>query len=158
MTTEAPYYETAAGRWLLRITPPLARRIRDKLGVDLFAIALPPPQNPFVRMADSPYLLCDVLWEICGPLAGERSLARDAWEEDLWPAIDAATEALLAGVIASFPEKKRAGLTKLVAAQTAAIDRVIERMSPKMDAIIDAAVDEAIASGLPSTRIPSPSG
>jgi hypothetical protein len=159
MTDSAtPHFETQSGRWPLAITPPISRRIRDKFGVDLFAVTAPAASNPFVRLSEEPLLLADVLWDICQPLAAERGLDRDAFETEVWTAIDAVVSALLAGVVASFPEKKRAGLTKMIAAQDAALDRILAALTPKLDALIDAAVEDAVANAMPnpSTRTNSP--
>jgi len=131
-------------RWPLRITPPVARRLRDELGIDLLAVTAPPEQNPFVRLSNDQYLLSDVLWSLAQPLAEARQITREAFEDSVWPVVDQAVEALLDAVVASFPEKKRAGLRKLIDAQNAALDRVMERMTPEIDRLVDAAVDEAI--------------
>lgn len=146
-------------RWPLRITPPVARRIRDELGIDLLAVTSPPESNPFVLLANDQYLLSDVLWALAQPLAETRQISRDAYENAVWPVIDTAVETLLEAVVASFPEKKRAGLRKLIDAQNAALDRVMERMTPEIDRLIDAAVDEVMQSAnwAPSTRTNSPS-
>ena len=159
MTTATPSFECAGHVWPLRVTPPLARRIRDEIGIDLYAVTAAPAANPFVRMADDPYLLSEVLWSICKPLAQQRAIDRDTFETALWESVDAASEALLAGVVASFPEKKREALQKLLVAQTAAMNRVIERLGPKMDELLDAAIDELVESAVrksPSTRTNSP--
>ena len=142
--TATPFFEAGGQRWPLRITPPLARKVRDRCGLDLFAVTAPAAVNPFVRLSEEPMLLADVLWEICQPLAAERGVTKDQFEEAAWPAIDSAVEALLAAVVASFPEKKRAGLTKMIAAQNAALDRVMEKLTPELDSLIDAAVDAAV--------------
>jgi hypothetical protein len=155
--TETPFFQTASQRWPLRITPPVARRVRDTIGLDLFAVTAPAASNPFVRLSEDPLLLADVLWSVCKPLAEERGIDRETFEEEAWPVIDAAVEALLAAVVASFPEKKRAGLTKMIAAQNAALDRVLAKLTPQLDQLIDAAVDDAVAKLSQSTRTSSPS-
>lgn len=152
MTAETPSFTAGNHRWPLRITPPTARRIRDQMGIDLFAVSAPPDRNPFFRLAEDPLLLADVLWQILQPLAAERGLDRDAFEDVVWPHIDDAVTTLLDAVIASFPEKKRAGLRRLIDAQNAALDKVLERMTPNLDKLIDTAVDEAVAAAGLSTH------
>lgn len=158
MTT--PSFTAGGQTWPIRITPPLARRVRDEIGIDLYAITAAPAANPFVRMADDPYVLADVMWAVCGQLAQQRGMDRDTFEADLWDSIDSATEALLAGVVASYPQKKREALKKLLEAQTTALNRVIDRLGPQMDQIIESAIDdlvaEAVAKSSPSARTSSP--
>jgi hypothetical protein len=160
-TTAVPtpaFVDNVGNRWPLRITPPVARRIRDTLGLDLLAVTETPERNPFVRLSNDQYLLADVLWALVQPLAAERQIDREQFEEATWPQIDSVVETLLAAVVASFPEKKRAGLRKLIDAQNAALDRVMEKMTPEIDRLIDAAVDEAIENARQSTRTTSPPG
>jgi len=150
-----PFFTAGGHNWPLRITPPVARKIRDELGVDLFAVTDPPATNPFVRLSGDMYLLSDVLWQLCSKLAAERNIDREQFESDLWDAIDGASDTLLEAVIQSFPEKKRAGLVKLLAAQNDALDRVVAKLAPKMDQVIDAALDEIVAAATQSTRTDS---
>lgn len=154
MTT--PTFYAANQLWPLRITPPVARRVRDATGIDLYAISSPPSTNPFFRLAEQPLLLADVLWTICQPQAEMRGLTRDEFEESIWPEIDSATAKLIEGVIAAFPEQKKRGLRKLVDAQNAALEKVLEKLEPKIDDLIDQAAEDAAAGILESTRTSSP--
>jgi hypothetical protein len=155
---ETPYFTTPDGqRWPIRVTPPLARRVRDTLGLDLFAVTAKGPANPFARLADDQLLLADVLWSILQPLADERQIGREAFETQVWEVLDDASKTLLAGVVESFPEQKRRALKALIAAQDAALDRVLGRLTPQIDALIDAAVEDAVADATKQlTRTPSP--
>lgn len=155
-----PSFDACGHRWPMRITPSRARAIRDELGVDLYAVTAPPDANPFTKLAGDMFLLSDVLWALCKQSAAERGIDRLTFEDGIWDSIDDAVAALLSGVIESFPEKKRAGLRRLIAAQNAALDRVVEKLGPKMDQVIDAALDEIVNAAAtrpdPSTPTSSP--
>lgn len=154
---ETPHYTTPDGhRWPFRITVTNARRIRETLGVDLLAVTAPPADNPFTKLANDLYLLADVLWSLQHDLAESRGIDHDTFIDQTWAVLDSATEALLAGVIDSFPEAKRRGLKALAAAQQNALGKVLERLTPRLDALVDAAVEDAVAHIRPPTRTNSP--
>ena len=131
--TATPFFEAGGQRWPLRITPPLARKIRDKIGLDLFDVDSPASTNPIVRLVEKPMLLADVLWEICQPLAAERGISREQLEEAAWSDVDAVADAIVAGVLSGFPEKKRERMRKLFAAISAAADAVVESVASRIE-------------------------
>lgn len=141
-------FTDAAGReWSLVITIGTIRRVRELAGVDLMQIA---NGDLLQRLAD-PVLLADVLWAICKPQADAKGVAPDAFAEGLLgDAIEAATKAFLAEVIAFFPSQTRALLQRVLDAaetqQTAIIAVASARMDSMMKTIHGASSPSAPAS------------
>jgi len=145
-----PAFTVDGQEFVLRVTVPRARRIKERLNVDLLDVATQGAENPFVAMADNPELFGDVLWELC-----EERAAGLGWDQDKFldgfdgPTIDAAADALITATIAAFPKKKRVVLEAIQNAQEDALDRVTEKLTGGLiadvvNAEVDAAVEKAI--------------
>lgn len=150
-----PKFVDAQGEsWPVEITLPDVRRVRTALDLDLLDLS----QEIFSKLLDDPELAIDVLSVVLTPLIRERGLDADGFARRLvGDPLDAATDALLEGLIGFFPSRRRAMLTAaltktrewMAKTKTHAMETI---HSPKMDLVLeqmmkmaDAEVDQALA-------------
>lgn len=155
---------TAGGRaYTVAITIPTLRRVRDLAGVDLMEILNGGEGDLLKRLERDPVLLADALYALVKPQADEAKVTDEQFGEQLGPAIEDATKALVEAMVAFCPNpRKRAALgevhRKAEAAQERALDLLETRInSPEFDREIDAALGLATTPGPPSGAAPGSS-
>ena len=92
--------------WTVQVTTATLKRVKSLLGLDLGRMAA--DGSLYKALADDPIMLCDLLYAICRPEADERKLSDEDFGRGLaGDAIDAATTALMEGLIDFFPKGRR---------------------------------------------------
>ena len=103
----AEFRDNEGRTWLVTVTTTTLKRVKSLLNVDLGKMAT--DGSLYKVLADDPILLCDLLYAICKPEADERKLSDEDFGRGLaGDAIDAATTALMEGLIDFFPKGRRA--------------------------------------------------
>lgn len=108
-----PKFTDADGReWLVDLTLPDVRRVKKELDVDL----LDEQRDVYVRLIDSTETLVDVISVLLTDQIKERQLDAVGFAKALRTeaVLDAATEALLEGIVAFSPRRRRAALQSLL--------------------------------------------
>ncbi len=118
--------------WLVRVDVTSIRNVRENCnGLDLGSLSN--IAETFVRMADDPELLCNVLYVVCEKQATERNITDgDFGHLLLGDVIENATMALEVAITDFFPQKKRLLLQRLREkvdrVQAAGLDLVTEKL------------------------------
>lgn len=131
--------------WVIEINVTTLKRIRDLAGVDLLEAIEGDVLERLIRRPDE---LAAVLYAACQPAADTAGVTPENFGEGLaGDAIDAATEALLADLVAFFPRARRAVIDKAVAkvrhleAMTYnAAERALD--SPELEALLAAELSD----------------
>ena len=110
------FRDTLGRVWVIEVTTRTLKRVRDETGV-LLTDLVDPERAAEVGLARDPVLLCEVLWSLVSRDADRRGIS----EEDFWDAIsddavDKATDALIWGIVAFFPNPRREIMTKVLRA------------------------------------------
>ncbi|MCG3179663.1 MAG: hypothetical protein BIFFINMI_02004 [Phycisphaerae bacterium] len=102
------FTDTAGRSWDIVVNVDTIKRVRDLLGVNLLGIV--EPGNDLVdRLAEDVILVCDILFAVVKPQAGERNVSDADFGKALsGDVIDTATTALLEELIDFFPSRRRA--------------------------------------------------
>ena len=129
--------------WDVAVNVAVLRRVRSRLGVDLMGLGTtdpPPGPDPgapggdclLARLVKDPALLCDVIYVVCqeqaeaGKISDEQFGARMAGD-----AIEAATRALLEGIVNFFPSRRdRERIKRAIAA----LWTIVETVQDELDA------------------------
>ena len=102
----AEFRDNEGRSWTIQVTTTTLKRVKSLLGFDLGKMAA--DGSLYKVLADDPILLCDLLYAICKPQADERKLSDEDFGRGLaGDAIDAATTALMEGLIDFFPKGRR---------------------------------------------------
>ena len=102
----AEFRDNEGRTWLVQVTTTTLKRVKSLLNMDLGKMAV--DGSLYKVLADDPILLCDLLYAICKPEADERKLSDEDFGRGLaGDAIDAATTALMEGLIDFFPKGRR---------------------------------------------------
>ena len=102
----AEFRDNEGRSWVIQVTTTTLKRVKSLLGVDLGKMAT--DGSLYKVLAEDPILLCDLLYAICKPQADERKLSDEDFGRGLaGDAIDAATTALMEGLIDFFPKGRR---------------------------------------------------
>jgi len=102
----AEFRDNEGRTWLVTVTTTTLKRVKSLLGVDLGKMAA--DGSLYQVLADDPILLCDLLYAICRPEADAREIKDEDFGRGLaGDAIDAATTALMEGLIDFFPKGRR---------------------------------------------------
>jgi hypothetical protein len=157
-----PTFTDTTGRvWTIAITVDTVRRVRNTTNVDLLDVA---GGTLIERLVSDPVLLCDVLFAVIRPEAEAKQISDGDFGRALaGDVIDAATTALLEGLVSFFPSPKRRVLTKVLeklnAWQREALAAAELRLdSPELAAAVQAAFNApppGISSG-DSPALPEP--
>lgn len=157
-----------AGRvWTVAITIAAVKRVRSLAGVDLLSSQSGEEGGgPIQRLMADPVLLCDVLFAVIQPEAAARNVSDEDFGRSLaGDALEAATVALLDGLVDFFPPGQRAVLAKAIDRIRQAQRQVLTAISGRLDEVrIEPLVEAAVArldpstSGPPSTSSPASSG
>jgi hypothetical protein len=154
-----PTFTDTTGRvWTISITVDTVRRVRNTTNIDLLEVA----GGPLIeRLVSDPVLLCDVLFAVLRPEAEAKGVTDADFGRALaGDAIDAATSALLEGLVAFFPTPKRRVLAKALEKLTAWQREALTAAEAKLDSPeLAAAVQAALAAppGISSGGSPEPS-
>jgi len=137
----AEFRDNEGRPWTIQVTTTTLKRVKSLLGFDLGKMAA--DGSLYKVLADDPILLCDLLYAICKPQADERKLSDEDFGRGLaGDAIDAATTALMEGLIDFFPkgrrELHRKALAKFRTLETKAIQNAEDRIdSDELDRELD---------------------
>jgi hypothetical protein len=108
----AQFKDRAGSNWTIAIDAPTIRDIRSECQIDLAAL----DGKTFEKLADDPVLLVDVLWVLCREQAKTLSITSEQFGRLLvGDAIEAATDAMLAGIADFFPQRKSQLVTAMAA-------------------------------------------
>ena len=102
----AEFRDNEGRTWLVQVTTTTLKRVKSLLDVDLGKMAA--DGSLYKVLAEDPILLCDLLYAICKPEADARNIKDEDFGRGLaGDAIDAATTALMEGLIDFFPKGRR---------------------------------------------------
>ena len=106
------FTDNAGRSWDISVTVDAVKRVRSLLDVDLMEAAA---GKLIQQLADSPVLLCDVIYCIVKPQADERNISDEEFGRAMaGDAIDQATSAFLEDLVNFFPSRKREMLQKVL--------------------------------------------
>lgn len=149
-------FKDSEGReWRVAVTVTAVKRVRDIAGVDLLGVA---DGKLLEDLINDPVKLVDTVYALCEPQAQERGVSDAQFGEAMaGEAIDAATEALLEGLVGFFPNPKRralrAAMDKLAAMQNRIADAVVAKIeSGALEAMLE---EELRTVGASSTGSPA---
>jgi hypothetical protein len=154
-----PTFTDTTGRvWTVTITVDTVRRVRNTTNVDLLDVA---GGTLIERLVSDPVLLCDVLFAVIRPEAEAKQVSDADFGRALaGDAIDAATTALLEGLVSFFPSPKRRVLSKALDKLNAWQAEALAAAEAKLDSPeLAAAVQAAFAApppGISSGDSPEP--
>ena len=144
-----PTFTDTTGRvWTIAITVDTVRRVRNTTNVDLLDVA---GGTLIERLVSDPVLLCDVLFAVIRPEAEAKQVSDGDFGRALaGDVIDAATNALLEGLVGFFPSPKRRVLTKALEKLNAWQREALAAAEAKLDSPeLAAAVQAAFAAPPP---------
>jgi len=164
------FTDTRERRWEIDVTVGTIRRVKNLTDVDL-TDAL--KGTLFQRLAGDVILLVDVLYAVVKPQCDAQGVTDEQFGEALGgDVLDAATKALLEGIVDFFPSERRAvlakALQKLEALQTTAtqkasdlldsgaLDRLMQQELERLDAETQTLLRSATSS--PGTSVSTPPG
>lgn len=155
METRKNCFVDLSGReWEVVITVGIIRKVRQVLSIDLadafdFDTAGKPKTDVLKNIAEDPVLLIDVLYCICEEQAKARSVSDVAFGElfSTGELIEAATNALLQGLLQFLPPAKRLAMEKILQIANRNMQRMQEETrkaleNPQVQAEIDKAWSE----------------
>ena len=141
-----PDFKDASGNaWNIRIDYDTAKRVRDLAHVNLLAV----DEDLFTRLAD-PFCLVETLYAICKPQADHLEMTAAKFGQGFnGESIEAATEALIDGIIDFFPPRRRAVLTELRRATNKVMEKKLvaaeaATANGDLEAAIERAIDESL--------------
>ena len=152
--------------WVIALDLRTMRRVRDVLDVDLLKL----DQALIEKLTGDIYTLVDVLWLVCEEQADKRHVDDQKFGELLsdGDVIEAASTALLEGIVDFFPEARRVpmrrALVKIAEIQDRAgqcfaerlndgrVDELITKLLEEAETQIDDALDRAIAELIPGEK------
>lgn len=106
------FIDASGNAWQVRIDVSTIKRVRDKYGIDLSKVMS--SQVELSRLADDVVLLVDVLFAVVSPQAESRGISEEGFAHLLLgDTIEAATNALMEGIIDFFPQSRRILLRQL---------------------------------------------
>ena len=106
------FTDNAGRSWNISVTVDAVKRVRSLLDVDLTEAA---SGKLIHQLADSPILLCDVIYCIVKPQADEKEITDEDFGKAMaGDAIDQATTAFLEDLVNFFPSRKREMLAKVL--------------------------------------------
>lgn len=146
MTTT--FTDAIGRRWNIRITIPLARKVREATAVDLIRI-LDDPDVLERRIAD-PIDLGEILWHLVQPAAEDAGVDQEGFEAALFgDAIPEATECLLNALIEFLPPNRGSALRKILDRVVAAEAEAERRL---MQIVADGTLDQRITEVLTKAK------
>lgn len=142
-----PCFADSEGRsWDVVINVATARRLKNKIGLDLYEL-IEDKMKGLGELLANPIKLCDALWVIVQPQAGDGVTDEQFGESLLGDSLERASTAFLDAMIDFFPDPQtRKSLRDVIAKGKAVKDRLVERANSEIQAFdIDAVVDQIIA-------------
>lgn len=105
------FLDTEGRAWSVVVNPTTAKRVRERLGVNLFNVF----SHELERVFSDTFLLIDVLFVLIEQQAQDASVSADEFGEAMdGDAIEAGAEALLDAVAESFPTTKRQAFRRII--------------------------------------------
>lgn len=151
-----PSFKDNAGReWLVTLNVAQAKRLREKLAIDLNDAL---GGDLCERLADDAELLCNALFVLVEKQALEKQVTDEQFGEGLaGDAIGAATDCLLEAIVSFFPPQRRALLararSKINEQRTAAIQRAEKLLdSPELQTALAERLDREEAKAIERIR------
>lgn len=121
------FKDTEGREWIVAVNVDAIKRVRTLVDVDLLGAA---DGSLFRRLAGDPIVLVDVLFALCKPDADTRQVTDEQFGQAMGgDALDDATHALTAALVAFFPRSQRKLLGKIVA--------MADQIQTKRQALID---------------------
>lgn len=133
--------------WSVEVNAYTVEKVKADVGVDLYEVVSDTGRDVFSRLADDPPKLVAVLHVLCEEQIEKRGTTPQQWARVLGSgdALDAATEALINGVINFSRPSRRAVLEKMLDKMRLVETRVVQRAESKLDSEeIDALIDKAL--------------
>lgn len=125
------FVDTAGRVWVVEINVATIKRVRRLTEVNLLEVV---EGELIERLSRDPVLLCDVLYAVCQPQADRESVSDEAFGAGLaGDCLSDATAALLAGLVAFFPEPRRRLLAKAAAKYSAVEARLLAMVEAKIE-------------------------
>ena len=149
------FTDNAGRSWTVAVNVDAVKRVKSLLGVDLLEAV---EGKLIERLASDPVLLCDVLYVLCKPQADQHNVTDEEFGRSMsGDAIEAATAAMLEGLVDFFPSRRRALLAKAVGKFRTLERSVLTAAEERLDALDpDEALRQALAQlGGPSGNSPA---
>ncbi|MCU0870718.1 MAG: hypothetical protein MUE50_00085 [Pirellulaceae bacterium] len=130
----------------LTLTIGKARKIKDRLGLDLLAVG-DVRQSPLVKLADDPQMLCELLWALVNPEWPDKVGDEQAfWDSVDDATLEAATAAITEALLAFFRPGRRAIVQAAMDLQTKTEQRLACQLNQLAsdDGAVDAAAGQLL--------------
>ncbi len=137
------FTDTENRQWEIAINVTAIKRVKGTLELDLLKAV---EGDLFVRLANDPCLLCDLLFVLCQEQAKEQGVTDEQFGAALGgDALDAATTALLEELVDFFPKGKRGALKKILDKVKQLEARATEFIHEKVDSgVLDGVADRVL--------------
>lgn len=143
-STRQTFKDVEGREWVIDINVSAIKRVQTLIGVNLLEVI----EGKLIDQLLSDYvLLVDIIYAICEPQAAKRGVTDEQFGEAMaGDAIDEATRALLAGIVAFCPSPGRRrvlglAIERVDKAMAKAVERATERME---DGTVDREIDRAM--------------
>jgi len=127
------FQDSKGATWDVALNTTSIKRVKNTLGIDLLDV-VSKSSSVLTTLQEDPMVLVDTLYVVCKEQADARGVSDEAFGCGFdGNAIEAATEALIEGLINFFPPRRREILRKVLLKMTEAEEAAMEEVEKELD-------------------------